>query len=109
MPLTRDGTPASAVDGPTLADRLKHGPLPHAAALPIARQIGEALEAAHDKGIVHRDLKPANVAFTADGQVKVLDFGLAKALDGGPGRTGEEIGLTASPTITSPAMMIFPL
>jgi serine/threonine-protein kinase len=69
------------VDGPTLADRLKEGPLPLNEALAIARQIAEALEAAHEKGIIHRDLKPANVAFTADGEVKVLDFGLAKALN----------------------------
>jgi len=69
------------VEGPTLADRIAAGPIPLDEALEIARQIAEAMEAAHEKGIVHRDLKPANVKLTADGQVKVLDFGLAKALE----------------------------
>src|SRR6201993_421328 len=69
------------VEGGTLADRLKSGPLPLDEALAVARQIADALEAAHEKGIIHRDLKPANIAFTGDGQVKLLDFGLAKALD----------------------------
>ena len=68
------------VEGPTLADRLSSGPLPLDVALEIARQIAEALEAAHEKGVIHRDLKPANIKFTAAGTVKVLDFGLAKAL-----------------------------
>ena len=81
------------VDGPTLADRLKHGPLPIAEALAIARQIAEALEAAHEKGIVHRDLKPANIVLqraanasgvpSGDVRAKVLDFGLAKTMTGG--------------------------
>ncbi len=69
------------VEGPTLAERVSHGPLPVAEALKIARQIASALEAAHAAGIVHRDLKPANVKVRPDGTVKVLDFGLAKALD----------------------------
>jgi serine/threonine protein kinase len=69
-------------EGPTLADRLQHGALALDEALPIARQIAEALEAAHERGIVHRDLKPANVKVRPDGTVKVLDFGLAKALEG---------------------------
>jgi len=68
------------VEGPTLAERIAKGPIPIPEALEIARQIAEALEAAHEKGIVHRDLKPANIKLTADGKVKVLDFGLAKAL-----------------------------
>ena len=69
------------VEGPTLADIVARGPIPLDEALPIARQIADALEAAHEQGIVHRDLKPANMKVTPDGTVKVLDFGLAKALD----------------------------
>src|SRR5438046_1777687 len=69
------------VDGPTLADRIARGAIPLDEALPIARQICEALEAAHDQGIIHRDLKPANIKITPDGVVKVLDFGLAKLAD----------------------------
>ncbi len=69
------------VEGPTLADRLAQGPIPLDEALEIAQQIAEALEAAHERGIIHRDLKPANIKFEADGTVKVLDFGIAKALD----------------------------
>jgi Tol biopolymer transport system component len=92
------------VDGLTLADRLTGG-LPLDEALAIARQIADALEAAHDKGIVHRDLKPANVKITTGGIVKVLDFGLARPGDfvtAGP-LAGAET--TALPTITSPAVM----
>ena len=66
------------VEGPTLADRIARGPLPVDEALAIAKQVAEALEAAHEQGIVHRDLKPANVKVREDGTVKVLDFGLAK-------------------------------
>ena len=89
------------VDGPTLADRLEHGPIPVDEATPIARQIAEALEAAHEQGIIHRDLKPANIKLRPDSTVKVLDFGLAKALEPA-GMTARDS--TASPTITSPAM-----
>jgi serine/threonine-protein kinase len=117
------------VEGPTLADRIARGPVPVDEALPIAKQIAEALEAAHEQGIVHRDLKPANIKLRPDGTVKVLDFGLAKALgppalDDARAREGghyvqngrsvrvpddRSVRLqpdpTAAPTITSPAMM----
>ena len=73
------------VEGPTLADRVADGPIPLEDALGIAKQIAEALEYAHDKGVIHRDLKPANVKITPEGAVRVLDFGLAKALDDDPG------------------------
>ena len=94
------------VDGPTLADRIAQGPIAIDEALTIARQIAEALEAAHENGIVHRDLKPANIKLTHDGAVKVLDFGLAKALERGPaGSTVHDPAyLSHSPTITSPGM-----
>jgi Tol biopolymer transport system component len=87
------------VEGPTLADRVASGPVAVPEALSIARQMADALEAAHEKNIVHRDLKPANVKLTTEGQVKVLDFGLAKALDpsGAPG------SVTESPTLTARA------
>ena len=90
------------VDGETLADRIARGPIPIDEALPIAKQIAEALEAAHEQRIIHRDLKPANIKVRADGTVKVLDFGLAKALEAKP---AAGVNVTASPTITSPAMM----
>ena len=89
------------VEGATLADRLVHGVIPIAEAIAIARQIADALEAAHDKGIIHRDLKPANIKVRADGTVKVLDFGLAKALDP---IVAQGPLVSQSPTITSPAM-----
>src|SRR5262245_42936797 len=72
------------VAGETLADPIKRGAIPIGEALPIAKQIAEALEDAHEKGIIHRDLKPANVKLTPDGKVKVLDFGLAKAIENSP-------------------------
>jgi len=85
------------VEGKTLADQLNAGPLAVEEALKVGQQIAEALEAAHEKGIVHRDLKPANVMLTPDGKVKVLDFGLAKAMEGG----GASEAPTDSPTITA--------
>ena len=91
------------VEGPTLADRIAQGALPLDEALAIARQIADALEAAHERGIIHRDLKPANVKVRPDGTVKVLDFGLAKAL-GRDGATSSSGDIANSPTITSPAM-----
>ncbi len=89
------------IEGPTLADRIAHGAIPLEEALAIARQIAEALEAAHEHGIIHRDLKPANVKVRSDGTVKVLDFGLAKAME--PAGAGTAI-VSQSPTITTPAM-----
>ena len=82
------------VEGPTLADRIARGAIPIDEALAIARQIAEALEAAHEQGIVHRDLKPANIKVREDGTVKVLDFGLAEALDS-TGRSAGAPGLAA--------------
>jgi serine/threonine-protein kinase len=94
------------VEGPTLADRLAQGAVPLDEALPIARQIADALETAHARGIVHRDLKPANVKVRADGTVKVLDFGLAKALEAetpSPADASRAAG-TAAPPVVSPAI-----
>src|SRR3954468_4446546 len=92
------------VEGLTLADRTAHGAIPVSEALPIARQIAEALEAAHEQAIIHRDLKPANIKVRPDGTVKVLDFGLAKLVD--PVAAGLQTGpsVTQSPTVTTPAM-----
>ena len=90
------------VEGPTLADVIVRGPLPIDETIAVARQIADALEAAHEVGIIHRDLKPANIKVRPDGTVKVLDFGLAKALERGPiGSAAEGFD---SPTVTSPAM-----
>ena len=91
------------IEGPTLAEQIAQGPIPIDEALSIGRQIAEALEAAHEVGIIHRDLKPANIKIRPDGVVKVLDFGLAKALEPGEGHSAAD-ALTNSPTMTSPAM-----
>ena len=90
------------VEGEDLAQRLARGAMPLDDVLPIARQIADALEAAHERGIIHRDLKPANIKIRPDGTVKVLDFGLAKAIDH-PSVAGSG-AVTSSPTVTSPAM-----
>ena len=90
------------VEGPTLADRIAQGAIPIDEALPIAKQIAEALEAAHEQNIIHRDLKPANIKVRADGTVKVLDFGLAKAME----PTGAvRVDATNSPTMSMQATM----
>jgi len=89
------------VEGPTLADRIAQGPIPIDEALPIATQIAEALEGAHEQGIIHRDLKPANVKVRTNGTVKVLDFGLAKAME--PAHTAAS-SISMRATITTPAM-----
>jgi len=89
------------VEGPTLAERVGVGPIPWREVVQIARQIAEALEAAHEQGIVHRDLKPANIKVREDGVVKILDFGLAKALEPAPASRG---AVTNAPTVTTPAM-----
>ena len=88
------------VEGPTLAERLTAGPLPLTESLQIARQIAEALEEAHEKGIVHRDLKPQNIKAPIDGKVKVLDFGLAKAMAASSSPDASAPELTHSPTMT---------
>lgn len=86
------------VEGPTLADRIAQGPVPLDEALPIARQVADALEAAHEAGVIHRDLKPANIKVREDGTVKVLDSGLAKARD--PSPAGDP---SLSPTLSAAA------
>src|SRR5437868_5213929 len=106
----RDGVTAlvmELVEGEDLSQRIGRGAIPLDEAVPIAKQIAEALEAAHEQGIIHRDLKPANIKVRSDGTVKVLDFGLAKALDQpqAPSPKPPAPGLSMSPTLTSPAMM----
>jgi serine/threonine protein kinase len=90
------------VEGVTLAERIAAGPLPPGEALTIAQQIAQALEAAHERGIVHRDLKPANIKLRPDGTVKVLDFGLARALE-----PSSDLASGALATVTSPAVTAF--
>ena len=97
------GVPAlvlELVEGPTLANRIAHGAIPIDEALAIATQVAEGLKAAHETGIIHRDLKPSNIKLRADGTVKILDFGLAKAFD----PSGSGAAVSAAATLTSPAM-----
>jgi serine/threonine protein kinase len=89
------------VEGEDLSQRIERGTIPLDEAVPIATQIAEALEAAHEQGIIHRDLKPANIKVRPDGTVKLLDFGLAKAME----PAGSAPNVSQSPTITTPAMM----
>ncbi|HKQ98815.1 MAG TPA: serine/threonine-protein kinase, partial [Candidatus Polarisedimenticolia bacterium] len=91
------------VAGEDLSRRLKRGALPVGEAIDVARQITEALEAAHDGGVVHRDLKPANIQVTPDGKVKILDFGLAKAFEADPAAPGAS--MSHSPTMTAAATL----
>ena len=98
------------VEGEDLSQHIERGAMPLDEALPIARQIAEALDAAHEAGIIHRDLKPANIKLRTDGTVKVLDFGLAKAFEptslAGPARAAGQLEVFNSPTLTSPAMTL---
>ena len=95
-----NGIVLELVEGPTLADRIAGRPMPLDESMAIARQVADALEAAHGKGVVHRDLKPANIKVTPGGQVKVLDFGLAKAMESAASSTASA---SISPTMVSPA------
>ena len=100
MPVRSKALVLELVEGPTLADRISRGRISLEEALPAARQVADALEAAHERGIVHRDLKPANIKVRTDGAVKVLDFGLARALD----LDSSSAALSQSPTIPSPVV-----
>src|SRR5678815_2396317 len=93
------------VEGEDLSQRLARGAIPLGEALLIAKQIADALEAAHEHGVIHRDLKPANIKVRPDGTVKVLDFGLAKAIESGSGTGIGSSSASISPTMMSPAHM----
>src|SRR5215510_14266424 len=98
------------IEGQTLEERIARGAIPLGEALPLARQIAEALEYAHEKGVVHRDLKPANIKITPDGQAKVLDFGLAKVDGREPGSSADgfanrQVDVSASPTVLNPTAL----
>ncbi|HUO68440.1 MAG TPA: protein kinase [Gammaproteobacteria bacterium] len=103
---TTTGLVMELVDGQTLADRIAEGPILMAEAMPIAMQIADALEAAHERGIVHRDLKPANIKLRPDGTVKVLDFGIAKALQPAFGASGRETQVANTPSVTQIGMIL---
>jgi serine/threonine protein kinase len=96
------------VEGGTLLDRLASGPLPLGEGLQIACDVADALQAAHEKGVVHRDLKPGNIALTAEGEVKVLDFGLAKAIESGPEAPTGELQATRTGVILGTAAYMSP-
>ena len=94
------------VEGPTMAERLTDGAIPLAEALSIARQLTDALEAAHDKGIIHRDLKPANIKVRPDGTVKVLDFGLANAAPAVVSSDVADLPRLLSPAVTLAGVIV---
>src|SRR5438093_1102510 len=107
--LAQEHTPLvlELVEGPTLVDRIAQGPVALPEALPIARQIADALAVAHEHGVIHRDLKPANIKIRDDGTVKVLDFGLAKPIEDAPsGQSahGSPISPSQSPAVMSPVV-----
>jgi len=97
------------VEGPTLAERIADGPMPVEEAVRIARQIAVGLEAAHEKSVIHRDLKPANAKLTKDGDVKILDFGLAKALEGETPHVEDSNSPTLTRAATQAVSCLYPV